>query len=102
MAVTLEADSSQILSLQSQTFDIDIAEQRLHVEMEKVLVPRQFEIYSLLFIQNESESFVADHLGYKTSEKGRAAGYKQIKNLKKKFKDKAVKIIQSRDICPKE
>ena len=102
MAVTLEADSSQILSLQSQTFDIDVAEQRLHLEMEKALPQRQFEIYSLLFIQNKSESFVAEHLGYKTNEKGRAAGYKQIKNLKKKFKDRAVKIIQSRDICPKE
>ena len=30
-------------------------------------------------------------MGYKTSEKGRKAGYKQIKNLKKIFKQKLKK-----------
>jgi hypothetical protein len=37
-------------------------------------------------------------MGYKTSEKGRKAGYKQIKNLKKIFKQKAQEILKNEDI----
>ena len=37
-------------------------------------------------------------IGYKTSEKGRKAGYKQIKNLKSKFKEKALSLIKRKDI----
>jgi hypothetical protein len=37
-------------------------------------------------------------MGYKTSEKGRKAGYKQIKNLKKLFKEKAQDILAREDI----
>ena len=37
---------------------------------------------------------------YKTSEKGRKAGYKQIKNLKKIFKQKAQEILKTEDIIP--
>jgi len=39
-------------------------------------------------------------MGYKTSEKGRKAGYKQIKNLKKIFKQKAQDILEHEDIIP--
>ena len=39
-------------------------------------------------------------MGYKTSEKGRKAGYKQIKNLKKVFKQKAQEILDKEDIIP--
>ena len=37
-------------------------------------------------------------MGYKTSEKNRAAGYKQIKNLKKMLKEKVQNIIAKNDI----
>jgi len=37
-------------------------------------------------------------MGYKTTEKGKKAGYKQIKNLKKLFKQIALKILQNEDI----
>jgi hypothetical protein len=37
-------------------------------------------------------------LGYKSNEKGRKAGYKQIKNLKNQYKNIAKKIIKKEDI----
>ena len=43
---------------------------------------------------------VAIRMGYKTSEKGRKAGYKQIKNLKKIFKQKAQEILEKEDVIP--
>ena len=44
------------------------------------------------------EDEVAKDLGYTTNEKNRKAGYKQIKNLKKMFKEKAILIIKEKDI----
>jgi hypothetical protein len=44
------------------------------------------------------EEKVAAEMGYKTNEKGKKAGYKQIKNLKKLFRQVALKILQSEDI----
>ena len=46
------------------------------------------------------EEDVAIRMGYKTSEKGRKAGYKQIKNLKKIFKQKAQEILEKEDVIP--
>ena len=66
--------------------------------MKKQLSPKQFTVYSLLFIENKDEEEVAKIMGYKTSEKGRKAGYKQIKNLKKVFKQKAQEILKTEDI----
>ncbi len=66
--------------------------------MKEKLSEKHYRIYEMLFIKNMSDEEVAQELGYKTSEKGRKAGYKQIKNLKKQFKDKAEKILQTKDI----
>jgi hypothetical protein len=99
MAITLEAENSQILKLTSETFDIDVAIGKLHTEMKKALPEKQFFIYDLLFIQNKDEEEVAKLLGYKSNERGRKAGYKQIKNLRKKFKTQAIKLLSNTDIC---
>ncbi len=62
------------------------------------LSEKYYEVYLMLFIDNKSEDEVAKKLGYRTNEQGRAAGYKQIKNIKKMIKEKVVKIIKEKDI----
>ena len=52
----------------------------------------------MLFIDCVDEELVAQILGYKTNEKGRKAGYKQIKNLKNMYKNMAKKFIIQYDI----
>jgi len=52
----------------------------------------------MLFFEYKSEDEVAKFMGYKTNEKNRKAGYKQIKNLKKMLKEKAENIISEYDI----
>jgi hypothetical protein len=52
----------------------------------------------MLFIDGICEEEVARILGYKSNEKGRKAGYKQIKNLKNQYKTTAKKIIKKEDI----
>ena len=80
------------------SFDLENAQGRLHAAMKKALNERQFTIYEMLYIKNMDEEEVALAIGYKTTEKGRKAGYKQIKNLKKQFKEKAIKLLADTDI----
>lgn len=78
--------------------DLDSATKRLSEEMRPHLSTRHFNAFKMLFINNCTEEEVAKYLGFKTNEKKRSAGYKQIKNLKKIFHEKAKQIIKERDI----
>jgi DNA-directed RNA polymerase specialized sigma24 family protein len=82
----------------SDHFDISRATSTLHNKMFRSLTPKHFFVYKMLFIDGISEDEVARILGYKSNEKGRKAGYKQIKNLKNQYKNMAKKIIDKEDI----
>jgi hypothetical protein len=56
----------------------------------------------MLFFQDSSEEEVAAFMGYKTNEKKRKAGYRQVKNLKSIFQKKAEEIIKNFDIIINE
>ena len=98
MAVTIENHTHEIKSSSNTSFEMEQAQERLNKEMKKILSEKNFEIYKMLFIKNMTDEQVAATLGYKTTETGRKAGYKQIKNLKKQFKAKAEKILKTKDI----
>jgi hypothetical protein len=51
-----------------------------------------------LYIQHLSEEQAAKKMGYKTSEKNRSPGYKQIKNLKKSIITKVKKFLNNDEI----
>ena len=70
----------------------------LNQEMEKVLSENYFRAYKMIFFEQQSDEDVAKFLGYRSSEKNRKIGYKQIKNLKKLFRDKAIEILKNKDI----
>tara|TARA_B000000475_G_scaffold86899_1_gene70412 strand:+ start:77 stop:817 length:741 start_codon:yes stop_codon:yes gene_type:complete len=98
MAVTLENHGHEVGAMPDQYFDINDAQNKLNLYMKKELSAKQYTVYDLLFIKHKEEEEVAKIMGYKTSEKGRKAGYKQIKNLKKVFKEKAQQILDREDI----
>ena len=98
MAVTIEHHSHEVGTMHDQSIDIESGVNKLHAELEKKLPPKQFLVYEMLYIKNMDEVEVARVMGYKTNEKGRKAGYKQIKNLKKIFKEKAEDILNMGDI----
>jgi hypothetical protein len=97
MAVSLDSHTHEV-GIGRPDADIIVAEKKLHKEMKKQLGDRQFKVYKMLFIDNLDEEEVARVMGYKTTESGRRAGYKQIKNLKKQFKDRAKHILNNKDI----
>tara|TARA_B100001093_G_C26858931_1_gene1028877 strand:- start:5019 stop:5738 length:720 start_codon:yes stop_codon:yes gene_type:complete len=98
MPVALEHHSHEAHHIEESFYDMDTARGRLNRAIKEVLSDRQYLVYELLFVQNKSEEEVAKVLGFKTSEKGRKAGYKQIKNLKKMFAKKAEHILKTQDI----
>jgi len=98
MAVTIENHTHEIKCSSGTSFEMEEAQKRLHEEMRKILSEKNFQIYTMLFVKNMTDEQVAAKLGYKTTETGRKAGYKQIKNLKKQFKAKAEKLLKTKDI----
>ena len=53
----------------------------------------EWKVYKLLYIDNASEIQTAQEMGYKTSEKNRSPGYKQIKKIKNKIYKIAKKLM---------
>lgn len=95
----LDAMEFEQISPNSPTnFDLDSSIIKIQKQLKVELSEKYYEVYLMLFIDNKSEDEVAKKLGYKTNEQGRAAGYKQIKNIKKMIKEKVVKIIKEKDI----
>ena len=79
-------------------FNIDTAYEKLNILMKKSLSEKHYIIYSMIYIENLDINKAAEKLGYKSNEKGRKAGYKQIKNFEKMFKDLAKRLIRDNDI----
>ena len=98
LPLALENHHQEVFSIASSEFDLSNSITKLHVEMKFILTEKHYEVYEDLFVKNLSEDEVAKKLGYTTNEKNRKAGYKQIKNLKKMFKEKAVTVIRQKDI----
>lgn len=94
----LDAQEYESTSFSVDSFNVDGAIVKIQHYLKKELSDRHYEIYEMLFIQNRNEEDVAKFLGYKSNEKGRTAGYKQIKNMRKFFKEKVIKIIKNKDI----
>lgn len=98
MPLTLENHKQEVEETIDNTFFSFDKVDLLNGEMKKVLTIKQYNAYIMLFFEQKNEEDVAKFMGYKTNEKNRMIGYKQIKNLKKLFKEKALDIIKNNDI----
>lgn len=93
----LESVQHETENLQLQEFDFDAVLGKLNKQLKKKLKENEWIVYQNLFLKRKTEQEVAKLLGYKTSEKNRSPGYKQIKNIKKSIIEKAKEIV-SEDI----
>lgn len=96
LPLALENHTKEIHSIPSDNCDIEAAAEKLHKRMKKELKPNEWLVYRYLYIDFLEEEEVAKKMGYKTSEKNRQPGYKQIKNIKKSIIIK-VKNLLSQD-----
>ncbi len=72
--------------------------EKLHGNILPKLTPIQQKVYKLLYIENLDELDVAREMGYKTREKSRSPGYKQIEKFKKIFIKTAKQVIEETEI----
>ena len=63
--------------------------------MQGILKPIEWKVYNYLYIENKTEEEAARLMGYKTNEKGRSPGYKQIKNIKRIIVQKVRESIEN-------
>jgi len=96
--LSIENHTHEVKSLCESNFDVEDNAQKLHAKMKEILKPLEWKIYVYLYIENKDEKEVAKLMGYRTSEKNRTPGYKQIKNLKKSIITKVKKVLDKKEI----
>jgi RNA polymerase sigma factor (sigma-70 family) len=98
LTLSIENHSQEINDMQTNNFNMEETAQNIHKKMEKVLKPIEWKVYKYLYIEGKDEEQTAKLMGYRTSEKNRIAGYKQIKNIKKIIIVKVKKHLYNGDI----
>lgn len=98
LPVTLENHSQEVHDMVHDNINIEKTAQNVHEKMAKILKYSEWRFYELVYIQHKTEEDAAKMMGYKTTERNRSAGYKQIKNLKKSIIQKARKYIYNGEI----
>ena len=98
LPVALENHTQEVHNIIEDEIDIDRAAENIHKKMHQILKPIEWKFYSLHYIQHKSEEESARLMGYKTNEKNRKVGYKQVKNLRKSIMMKVKKHLYNGDI----
>ena len=98
LTVSIENHTQEINSIPNQNLDMEIGAKNIHKKMEKALKPIEWRVYKYLYIDGKDEEQTAKLMGYRTTEKNRIAGYKQIKNIKKIIILKVKKYLYNGDI----
>jgi len=98
LPVTLENHTQEVFLMKEDLTNIEKTAGNIHKKMMQVLKPIECKFYDLVYIKHKTEEEAAKIMGYRTSEKNRSAGYKQVKNLKKSIMVKVRKYLYSDDI----
>ena len=78
--------------------DIDKFKGYLDKKMKAILKPLEWKLYEMLYIKKMTEQQAARKMGYRSTEKNRNPGYKQIKNMQKSIVEKIKIGIQNGSI----
>ena len=98
LPLSLENHSKEIHSIPSDSCDIEAAAKKLHTKMKTILKANEWLVYKYLYIDFLPEDKVAKKMGYKTTEKNRQPGYKQIKNIKKSIIIKVKNLLNKGEV----
>jgi RNA polymerase sigma factor (sigma-70 family) len=98
LPVALENHTQEVHNIIEDEIDIEKTAKNIHTKMQQVLKPIEWKFYELYYIKHKSEEESAKLMGYKTTEKNRKIGYKQVKNLKKSIMIKVKKYLYNGDI----
>lgn len=86
-------------SVTHSDFDIERGIATLNEKLKEKLTPKQYIVYKMIYMDNESEEKVAEVLKFKQGKEiGRSAGYRQIGNLKRQIYEIANLIVREIDL----
>lgn len=96
LAQSINNEDSTISLNTSAKTEIDWEEvlPKFHDLMKKKLPSKLYQVYKFLYIRGRSEEELATILGFKTTEKNKVPGYKQIYNFKQKILAVAKEIVK--------
>lgn len=98
MALPLENHQSEVRDVEISSSSIEMGIKKLNEKLKEILKPNEWIVYKGFYIDNETEIEIAKKLNFKTTEKNRTPGYKQIKNIQKSIITKARKILDKNDL----
>ena len=93
LPVAIENHAQEVSSKPDDTIDLLAGYSELNKLLLVSLNKNQLIVYKSIYIDNLSEEETAKNLGYKTTEKNRFPGYKNISDLKKQIINIAKQII---------
>ena len=98
LPLSIENHSNEVFEMSENSNYQQGDEQKLHIVMKRILKPIEYTVYKGLYIDNKEEAEVAKSLGFISNEKGRAPGYRQLKNIQKSIIIKARKHIEEQGL----
>ena len=94
----LENHAQEVFDLSEHKIDLQKNIKKIHEKMQQCLKPLEWKVYYCLYIKNLDEEQTAKKMGYKTSEKNRSPGYKQIKNIQKTIIKKVKALLEKGEL----
>ena len=98
LPLSTEDFTKEVQSKPYTDFDFDSSLKRLDFYMRIELTETHYIAYQMLYFEDKTEEDVARFMGYKISPQKKKLGYRQVKNLKKKFLEVALEILEDNDI----
>lgn len=100
LALSLDLNQGDIQSIpvSSPLDNVEKVAEIIHEKMKGLLKPLEWKVYKFLYIEHKSEEETARLMGYKTTERNRPPGYKQLKNIKKVIMIKVNKLVRKGDV----
>tara|TARA_B100000809_G_scaffold254592_1_gene291977 strand:- start:114 stop:812 length:699 start_codon:yes stop_codon:yes gene_type:complete len=98
ITVPLDNHIQEIQNISSlNTFD-EFNLEKIHRRMKQLLKPVEWKVYFHFYIKNVKEREIAKMLGFKTTEKNRSPGYKQLRNIQKSIINKFKKCLRDDEL----
>lgn len=93
LPVSIENHSQEVFSMPEESVDVERVARELYDRVQTVLSPIELKVYKSLFVDFQSEEEAAKLMGYRTSERNRAAGYRRIKQIRRSIMEKVRKLV---------
>jgi len=98
LPLPLEHHSQEVYDKPNVSIDVEKGIKTLDHYMKGILKPIEYKVFKYLYVDGGKEDKIAKILGFKTTEKGRSAGYRQLKNLKDSITEKVKKAVYNNEI----